>query len=181
MNTPSKPDYGEPWLPVTDYKSTTDIQLDGSSLTLWLTVGSKHQPRQLASRIVACVNAFAGVPDPAAELARLRQIEKQIKSFDGAPAKHDAPIPAEVDPFCCIKARCKDWEVFSFRLSVQCAELQARLRKLDWTPVTERLPTLEDANEFEDVEWSDGKDIWQGNYQCAHARSATHWRAITLP
>ena len=55
------------------------------------------------------------------------------------------------------------------------------LYSLRWIPITERLPTIEDGNEFEDVEWSDGKDIWQGNYQCAHARSATHWRRITLP
>ena len=57
------------------------------------------------------------------------------------------------------------------------------LRFLDWTPVTKRLPTIEDANEFEDVEWSDGKDIWQNSYYLPNSNQhkATHWRRITLP
>ena len=57
------------------------------------------------------------------------------------------------------------------------------LRLLDWTPVTKRLPTIEDANEFEDVEWSDGKDIWQKSFYLPNSNQhkATHWRSITLP
>ena len=59
------------------------------------------------------------------------------------------------------------------------AELERELNALRWIPITERLPTIEDADEFEDVEWSDGKDIWQGNYR--NEDNATHWRRITLP
>lgn len=57
------------------------------------------------------------------------------------------------------------------------------LRLLDWTPVTKRLPTIKDANEFEDVEWSDGKDIWQKSFYLPNSNQhkATHWRSITLP
>lgn len=169
MNTPEKPDYGEPWIP--------DLINPGLI---------RGRDKQLVrpnidgiSRIVQCVNAMAGVPDPAAAMARLRQIEEQINSFDGAPAKPDAPIPVEVDPFCCMKARCKDWERHGFQLSNQLTAAMARLAQLEWVPVTERLPERDDANEFEDVEWSDGKDIWQGNYR--NEDNATHWRRITLP
>lgn len=81
-----------------------------------------------------------------------------------------------------MKARCKHWEVFSFQLSIQATKLQARLAQLEWVPVTERLPELDDADQFEDVEWSDGKDIWQGNYlQIPSLHNATHWRRIVLP
>ena len=59
------------------------------------------------------------------------------------------------------------------------AAAMARLAQLEWVPITERLPELDDADEFEDVEWSDGRDIWQGNYK--DDDTATHWRSITLP
>jgi hypothetical protein len=57
------------------------------------------------------------------------------------------------------------------------------LHHLTWTPISERKPTIEDANEFEDVEWSDGKDIWQSSYYLPNSNQhyATHWRRITLP
>jgi len=57
--------------------------------------------------------------------------------------------------------------------------LERELNASRWIPITERLPTIEDANYFQDVEWSDGKDIWQGNYK--DDDTATHWRSITLP
>lgn len=60
------------------------------------------------------------------------------------------------------------------------ATLSAKLARLDWRPVAAGLPTEADADEFGDVEWSDGKSIWQGNYaKSKHA--ATHWRPIHLP
>lgn len=55
------------------------------------------------------------------------------------------------------------------------------LYSLRWIPITERLPTIEDGNGFEDVEWSDGHEIWQGNYKNSRRHSPTHWRRITLP
>jgi hypothetical protein len=54
-----------------------------------------------------------------------------------------------------------------------------RLLELSWVPVTERMPTREDANDFADVEWSDGTDVWEAHY--AEPREATHWRRIVLP
>lgn len=54
-----------------------------------------------------------------------------------------------------------------------------RLLELSWIPVTERMPTEEDANEYGDVDWSDGKDIWEAHY--TEPREATHWRRIVLP
>jgi hypothetical protein len=112
MNTPEKPDYGEPWHYI--------------GKTIWTQIGieacDSHE-LQLKKRIIACVNAMAGRPDPAAAMARLAQLE--------------------------------------------------------WVPITERLPSLDDANKYQDVEWSDGRDIWQGNYR--KEDDATHWRSITLP
>ena len=116
MNTPPKPDYGEPW------------HYDDKNDDLRTRIGgviAQQLNEPYSGRIIQCVNAMAGRPDPAAAMARLKQLE--------------------------------------------------------WVPVTERLPELDDANEFEDVEWSDGKDIWQGSYKCAHTRSATHWRRVVLP
>jgi len=54
-----------------------------------------------------------------------------------------------------------------------------RLVELSWVPVTERLPTEEESNEYGDVDWSDGKDIWEAHY--SEPREATHWRRIVLP
>lgn len=110
MNTPEKPDYGEPWS-----LTTTGSTYDRNNA---LVTGDDAK-----LRFIICVNALAGVPDPAAELGRLR--------------------------------------------------------RLDWTPVTERMPERDDVNEFEDVEWSDGKDIWQCHF--TDNEGATHWRPITLP
>lgn len=62
------------------------------------------------------------------------------------------------------------------------AELERELNARRWIPITERLPTIEDGNGLEDVEWSDGAGIWEGNYAKAwHRKKATHWRRITLP
>lgn len=54
-----------------------------------------------------------------------------------------------------------------------------RLIELSWVPVTERMPTEEDADEHGDVDWSDGKEIWEAHY--TEPREATHWRRIVLP
>ena len=55
-----------------------------------------------------------------------------------------------------------------------------RLLELSWRPATERPPTEEDANECGDVDWSDGEEIWEGNYDHP-GQGATHWRRIVLP
>lgn len=60
--------------------------------------------------------------------------------------------------------------------------IERELNALRWIPITERLPTIEDGNGLEDVEWSDGAGIWEGNYaKTWHRKKATHWRRITLP
>jgi hypothetical protein len=53
------------------------------------------------------------------------------------------------------------------------------LQSLRWVHITERMPTLADSSEFGDVEWSDGKSVWE----CRHddPERATHWRKYTLP
>lgn len=58
--------------------------------------------------------------------------------------------------------------------------LQALVARLDWRPVAAGLPTEEDAENGCDVEWSDGRDIWQGQWDNAK-HNATHWRPIYLP
>jgi hypothetical protein len=55
-----------------------------------------------------------------------------------------------------------------------------RLLELSWIPITERLPTREEANDFADVEWSDGKQVWEGTFNELHD-TATHWKRIVLP
>lgn len=131
MNT-QKPDYGEPWKmlsrEVGDFMAhPAPHDTNNKQVCDPYRNGLVEECQKRAERIVACVNALAGVPDPAAELARLR--------------------------------------------------------RLDWTPVTERLPTQEDADQFGDVEWSEGECIWQGHYKFDDkaAKKATHWRPITLP
>jgi hypothetical protein len=59
------------------------------------------------------------------------------------------------------------------------AEL-AKLARLDWRPVAAGLPTEADGDEYGDVEWSDGKTIWQGDWEQYEAKT-THWRPINLP
>jgi len=59
------------------------------------------------------------------------------------------------------------------------AEL-ARLARLDWRRVAAGLPSEEDADEFGDVEWSDGHDIWQAGW-ARSPHQPTHWRPIHLP
>lgn len=55
----------------------------------------------------------------------------------------------------------------------------AALRRLRWIPLTERMPTEDDANDSHDVEWSNSGDIWQAHF--TDSERATHWRPITLP
>lgn len=60
--------------------------------------------------------------------------------------------------------------------------MEAKLARLDWRPVAAGLPTEADADKFGDVEWSDGKSIWQGHYANTYTeRGGNHWRPIHLP
>lgn len=59
----------------------------------------------------------------------------------------------------------------------------AKLRLMQWIPLTHRMPTVDDANEYHDVEWSDGADRWDNQFYTPNMgnRKATHWRRIVLP
>lgn len=56
---------------------------------------------------------------------------------------------------------------------------ESALASLTWTPLTERTPAEDDGNDVGDVEFSDGSDIWQAQFD--DTEKATHWRRITLP
>lgn len=58
--------------------------------------------------------------------------------------------------------------------------MEAKLALLDWRTVAAGLPSEEDADEFGDVEWSDGHDIWQAGW-ARSPHQPTHWRPISLP
>lgn len=59
----------------------------------------------------------------------------------------------------------------------------AGLRLMQWIPLAVALPSKEDGDGCEDVEWCVGNDIWTGNYKDSSVgkRTATHWRRIVLP
>ena len=63
FGTPTTPDYGEPWQPMGDDEIWSDNEDEG---TLAVANGC------IRERIVACVNACAGMADPAKEIANLR-------------------------------------------------------------------------------------------------------------
>jgi hypothetical protein len=71
-------------------------------------------------------------------------------------------------------------EVVPAAFARQFEDELAKLARLDWRPVAAGLPTAEDANEFGDVEWSDGHDIWQAGW-ARSPHQPTHWRPIHLP
>lgn len=64
-------------------------------------------------------------------------------------------------------------------------EVADRIHELTrWIPVSERLPTKEDADDFGFVEWYIGppnneRISWAPFYP--HSRGATHWRRIETP
>lgn len=74
MSTPT-PDYGEPWQHDTENNLVSD------------RYGMIFNPLDELPRIIACVNACAGIPDPAAEIARLREELKQARKHLAAAGK----------------------------------------------------------------------------------------------
>ena len=53
--------------------------------------GPLHEVQANADRIVACVNAMAGIPDPAAEMARLRAVEAALTRIASMPTGPFSP------------------------------------------------------------------------------------------
>ena len=89
-NTPA-PDYGEPWVDgfglVFDYEHKAIIETN----TL-----------EQSARIIACVNALAGVHDPAAHLAAMREAIKTLVNLCEramAVIQSDYPDTADMDDF----------------------------------------------------------------------------------
>lgn len=68
-------------------------------------------------------------------------------------------------------------------LKQQLEQAVKELSKFQWNPISARLPTVDDANDYHDVEWSDGENIWQNQFTNPNIknRKATHWRRIVLP
>ncbi len=94
--------------------------------------------------------------------------------FGGGPALHTRECAHRSYDACLyiIGPNCREYPAEKARL--------AALASLDWRPVAAGLPTEEDAQDGCDVEWSDGRDIWQGMWDKAK-HNATHWRPIHLP
>lgn len=78
MSTTLKPDYGEPWTLTTDF--AFDITVKGS-------LQGSFNTMELANRAIACVNACAGMADPAAEIQAMREVmteaAEQLSGFLG--------------------------------------------------------------------------------------------------
>ena len=74
MSTPNKtaPDFGEPW------QLTTDFAFD---ITIRGELAASFDKIEHATRAIACVNACAGMRDPAAEIQALREKLAQLKTL----------------------------------------------------------------------------------------------------
>lgn len=62
-----------------------------------------------------------------------------------------------------------------------CRALEAKLAKLDWRALADSRPAAGDFDSAGEVEWSNGRDIWQGDASEFQALNATHWRPVHLP
>ena len=92
MNTTHTP---EPWVTVTHANGTpTLIHGQASHIAECWSLDRVHTPTANASRIVACVNACAGMEDPAAEIERLKaqRAELVMDAADIAMQGADAAI-----------------------------------------------------------------------------------------
>lgn len=94
----------------------------------------------------------------------------------GGPALHTRECAHRSYDTCLyiIGPNCREYPAEKARL--------AALARLNWRPVAAGLPTEADADKFGDVEWSDGKSIWQGHFGNTYTeRGGNHWRPIHLP
>ena len=85
-----KKDYGEPWCLMsagfsqkspcpTIYSTGDELRYIAFCSDAWNVIPTDNLSN--AERIVACVNALAGIPDPAAEIAAMREVVEQAKKF----------------------------------------------------------------------------------------------------
>lgn len=84
MNTPQTPDYGEPWkLTPIDQHDALFLQLAlirtryGVEVCDHYRKGTIRECDERGERIVACVNACAGMADPAKEIEAMREAIKE--------------------------------------------------------------------------------------------------------
>lgn len=170
------PDFGEPWRQYgpkeatwlalrEDAGTSGDIVCDPPSG--WMD-SIKHWPDR-ASRIVACVNACAGMADPNGDISFLKRWREEKLAVE---SMWDEQAVGRLLGI-------------TFGSPIRSAILPAikELSQLRWTPITDRMPTVDDANEYHDVEWSDGAERWDNQFYTSNMgnRKATHWRRIVLP
>lgn len=62
-----------------------------------------------------------------------------------------------------------------------CRALEAKLAKLDWRALADCRPAADDFDAAGEVEWSNGRDIWQGAAIEFLSLNPTHWRPMCLP
>ena len=87
-----KPKYGEPWRPGKDdphHDCMVNYKVNGDPWHFF-ACGAEH-----AARICACVNAFAGVDDPAAEIEDLKSLHARLMRV--AKAINDDNLASELD------------------------------------------------------------------------------------
>ena len=87
-----KPKYGEPWRPGNDHPHhgcVVNYKVNGDPWHFF-ACGAEH-----AARICACVNAFAGVDDPAAEIEDLKSLHARLMRV--AKAINDDNLASELD------------------------------------------------------------------------------------
>lgn len=59
--------------------------------TMFFGITPQEECEANAARVVACVNALAGIPDPAAEMARLRAVEAALTRIASMPTDRFSP------------------------------------------------------------------------------------------
>lgn len=69
------PDYGEPW----KVDSARGVRHESGGVICY-PFGSREEEQKMAGRIVACVNACAGMTDPANEIQSLREKLRQAEA-----------------------------------------------------------------------------------------------------
>jgi hypothetical protein len=89
---PSAPDYGEPW----------QIGIMGFPQAVTNSQGKIMAGNSAVARAVACVNACAGIPDPAAHMAAMREAIKTLVDLCERAMtviQSDYPDTADMDDF----------------------------------------------------------------------------------
>ena len=80
----------EPWKLWRDMDPSAPIGIQGQSGDLVCEM-ARWAAEANSARIVACINACAGMDDPAAEIARLRECEAALRGVVAAWARGDEP------------------------------------------------------------------------------------------